>query len=126
MSDDCGDMTDEDNPICDLAIFEDFEKGQDGEETNIGIFTQDITQADFLWKRGSGRSTSTQSTGPPFDHSYFTPNGHYAFIRSSEQNRDEKDKAYGHGVGVKVYTREQAVFFKMTCNQLDAVPRSQS
>ena len=89
LSDDCGDMTDEDNPICDLAIREDFEKGQDGQESTIGIFTQDITQADFLWKLGAGRSTSS-STGPPFDHTYHTPSGHYAYIRSGEQNKDEK------------------------------------
>ena len=89
MSDDCGDMTDEDNPICDLAIREDFEKGQDGQESTIGIFTQDIFQADFLWKLGAGRSSSS-STGPPFDHTYHTPSGHYAYIRSGEQNKDEK------------------------------------
>lgn len=89
LSDDCGDMTDEDNESCDLAIREDFEKGQDGDETNIGIFTQDSDQSDFLWKRGSGRASSS-STGPPFDHTYFTPNGHYAFIKSNDQNENEK------------------------------------
>ena len=88
LSDDCGDFTDEQVPDCDDAIPENFESGQDGDETNIGIFTQDSPEADFLWKRGSGRSLPS-STGPPFDHTYFAPNGHYAFIRSTEQNKDE-------------------------------------
>ena len=89
LSDDCGDLTDEQVPDCDDAIPEDFESGQDGDETRIGIFTQDSPEANFLWKRGSGRSLPS-STGPPFDHTFFAPNGHYAFIRSSEQNKDEK------------------------------------
>ena len=89
LSDDCGDMTDEDNSKCELGIFENFETGQDGDEVNIGIFTQDSDRADFLWKRGSGRSSNPSSTGPPFDHTYFSPNGHYAFIKSSGQNKDE-------------------------------------
>ena len=93
LSDDCGDMTDEEDPRCDLAIREDFEMSHDGDETNIGIFTQDTTQADFLWKVGKGRSTYS-STGPPFDHTYFTPSGHYAYIRSNDQNRDEKARLF--------------------------------
>ena len=88
LSDDCGDMTDEDSVKCDLGIYENFEKGQDGDEINIGIFTQDSQNADFLWKRGCGRSLPS-STGPPFDHTYFSPTGHYAFIRSNEHNKDE-------------------------------------
>ena len=88
LSDDCGDMTDEETIDCDEAIPENFEKGQDGDKVNIGIFTQDSPNADFLWKRGSGRSLPS-STGPPFDHSYFSPNGHYAFIKSKQQNKDE-------------------------------------
>ena len=86
-SDDCGDMTDEVNVSCDTVIAENFD-GQDGDEVNIGIFTQDSGNADFLWKRGSGRSGSS-TTGPPFDHTDFSPTGHYAFIKSSEQNKDE-------------------------------------
>ena len=89
LSDDCGDMTDEETQKCDLGIYENFEEGQDGDEVNIGIFTQDSESADFLWKRGSGRSLPS-STGPPFDHSYFSPTGHYAFIKSSERNKNEK------------------------------------
>ena len=81
-------MTDEETIDCDEAIPENFEKGQDGDKVNIGIFTQDSPNADFLWKRGSGRSLPS-STGPPFDHSYFSPNGHYAFIKSKQQNKDE-------------------------------------
>ena len=37
-----------------------------------------------------------------------------------EQNMLAKNKAYGHGEGVKIRTKEEAAVFRMSCNALDA------
>ena len=37
-----------------------------------------------------------------------------------EKNVLENNKAYGHGEGVKITTKEEAAVFRMSCNALDA------
>ena len=37
-----------------------------------------------------------------------------------EKERDEKNKAYGHGEGVRIITNEEVAVFRMSCNTLDA------
>ncbi|EDO47787.1 predicted protein [Nematostella vectensis] len=44
-------------------------------------YTQD-TNDKFDWTRGSG-ATGSSNTGPPFDHTYMTPYGHYMYLEVS-------------------------------------------
>ena len=37
-----------------------------------------------------------------------------------QKNVLENNKAYGHGEGVKITTKEEAAVFRMSCNALDA------
>ena len=37
-----------------------------------------------------------------------------------KKNVLENNKAYGHGEGVKIITKEEAAVFRMSCNALDA------
>ncbi len=37
-----------------------------------------------------------------------------------EKNMLANNKAYGHGEGVKITTKEEAAVFRMSCNALDA------
>ena len=37
-----------------------------------------------------------------------------------EKNVLENNKAYGHGEGVNITTKEEAAVFRMSCNALDA------
>ena len=86
LTDDCGDMSDEELERCSLRKRETFEN----DDTPLGLFTQNSEYADFEWERGSGMEGGAFVTGPPFDHTTFGPEGHYLFIRSSEHNQDEK------------------------------------
>ena len=42
---------------------------------------------DFQWSRGNGSITA--STGPPFDHTLFSPQGHYLYIAAERQEVGE-------------------------------------
>ena len=88
LSDDCGDMSDEENDICYAGVQEPFEIGDDDDPNDLGIFTQDYASSTFKWYRGHGRSQEA-STGPPFDHTSFEPVGHYAYILSSNRTKDD-------------------------------------
>ena len=76
--DDCGDDSDEID--CGEFLRTNFED----DAHPLGFFTQGegaFAPGDFVWQRGNG-TTNNQGTGPPFDHTTFSPTGHYLFIDS--------------------------------------------
>merc|ERR1711935_245356 len=81
----CGDSSDEETMECELAKQDSFED----DDTPFGMFTHNSEHHDFEWERGSGMIEGNFTTGPPFDHTTFGEQGHYLFIRSSEQNKNE-------------------------------------
>ena len=84
LSDDCGDGSDETLALCEEYIRCDFEDAHNP----FGIFVHDNT-SDFQWSVGKG-TTVNQHTGPPFDHTTHTLDGHYLFIASERQQADER------------------------------------
>ena len=84
LADDCGDSTDE-TTDCESFTKMDFENP----EEPFGFFVQNSETPTFKWKRGNG-TTSNEGTGPPFDHTWFDPTGHYLFIPSNEHEANEK------------------------------------
>ena len=73
LSDDCGDMSDESH--CPDTVQETF-SDEPKDPLHLGIFVQDDQFANFRWLWGQGR-TQNASTGPPFDHTSFDPEGNY-------------------------------------------------
>ena len=71
LSDDCGDMSDESH--CPDTVQETF-SDEPQDPLHLGIFVQDDQFANFRWLWGQGR-TQNASTGPPFDHTSFDPEG---------------------------------------------------
>jgi len=98
--DDCGDNTDED--VCEDYTRTNFEdpdqpfgfliQGEDGYEP-----------ADFKWQRGNG-TTNNKGTGPPFDHTQFSPSGHYLYIPS--ENGTIGDKAWLRSPPIKPSSKD--------------------
>lgn len=79
FSDDCGDNSDESQVECGDYLrvnFEDY-------DNPWGFLQQDDATADFKFSIGNG-TTINKFTGPPFDHTTFDPQGHYAFIASEK------------------------------------------
>ena len=85
LSDDCGDQSDETLLECDNYLRYNFED----DKQPLGFFKPANPSAPFQWIRGNG-STSNRFTGPPFDHTKFSPDGHYLFI---ESNTDRPEPA---------------------------------
>lgn len=87
-ADDCGDSTDE--GLADVDCNSDYLR-TDFEDPLLpfGFFQQDHPAADFEWQRGNG-STINHGTGPPFDHTIFSPIGHYLYIGSEEHETQAK------------------------------------
>ena len=79
LNDDCGDNSDEETETCQGIKIESFEQ----DDNPLGIFVQNADHADFEWERGSGVIEGDFVTGPPFDHTTFSSDGHYLFIRVS-------------------------------------------
>ena len=80
LSDDCNDNSDE-SAGCDLFTSTSFE--DPNPEDALGFFSQEggAGAGDFRWERGNG-SANSRGTGPPFDHTLFSPAGHYLYIPS--------------------------------------------
>lgn len=76
LTDDCGDSSDEELEECQNLKRDSFES----DDTPFGLFTQNSQYADFEWERGSGMESGLKTSGPPFDHTTFGPEGHYLFI----------------------------------------------
>ena len=99
--DDCGDNTDEVD-VCEDYTRTNFEdpdqpfgfliQGEDGYEP-----------ADFKWQRGNG-TTNNKGTGPPFDHTQFSPSGHYLYIPS--ENGTIGDKAWLRSPPIKPSSKD--------------------
>ena len=85
LTDDCGDGTDEKN--CQHVIKNDFED----DNNPFGIFHEQEPDKEALhWERGSGM-TPNPHTGPSFDHTFFTGEGHYLYLTSGKMvNKEEK------------------------------------
>jgi len=126
--DDCGDFSDEifdGGQGCRTYLRSNFEDPHHP----FGMFSNSengSTPDSFHWIRGNG-STGNLGTGPPFDHTLFSPKGHYLYIRSEQakvgdaawlwspiltanQSRDCKMRFFSHmhgqGVGnLTVYVR---------------------
>ena len=82
LTDDCGDGSDEDSLDCDLYTRIDFEDP----DKPFGFFIQNSPGAEFKWKWGSSNGTAgVEGTGPAFDHTKFSRDGHYLYIDSGEQ-----------------------------------------
>ena len=84
-ADNCGDESDEDRAFqnCDDYIMINFEDPLHP----WGFFNESQSEKDFYWRRGNG--TVKAGTGPPFDHTTFSPLGHYLYISSEEQEKGE-------------------------------------
>ena len=82
LSDNCGDMSDEDGEYCEREQYS--QNTSEDENNPLGMFSPGPGDPQFLWKRGSGE-TANRGTGPPFDHTTFDAEGHYLYIDSSEQ-----------------------------------------
>ena len=81
-ADDCGDSTDE--GLADVDCNADYIRTDFEDPVRpFGFFNQDHPAADFEWSRGNG-STANHGTGPPYDHTIFSPSGHYLYIGSEE------------------------------------------
>ena len=76
LQDDCGDNSDEVQQ-CEQYHRADFEDP----EHPLGYFTQTEEGRDFMWGNYNG-SSGYRGTGPPFDHTRFSPEGHYLMIPS--------------------------------------------
>lgn len=85
MTDDCGDLSDEDGLFCVNQMYSPNSFETDDEP--FGMFTTGGEDR-FHWQRGSGR-TENSRTGPPFDHSLFDASGHYLYIDSSYSGEDK-------------------------------------
>jgi len=79
FSDDCGDESDETLVECGDYLRVNFEDL----ENPFGFFRQDDETTDFKFTIGNG-TTINKHTGPPFDHTTFDPEGHYAFVASEK------------------------------------------
>lgn len=89
LTDDCGDRSDEDSLDCDLFTKIDFEDP----DKPFGFFVQNSPEANFKWKLGSSNGTAgVEGTGPAFDHTKYSRDGHYLYIDSGEQTA--MDAAY--------------------------------
>jgi hypothetical protein len=87
-ADDCGDSTDE--GLADMDCNHDYIRTNfEDPVTPFGFFNQDHPAADFEWVRGNG-STTNHGTGPPFDHTIFSPSGHYLYIGSEAHETNAK------------------------------------
>ena len=89
LTDDCGDSSDEDSLDCDLFTKIDFEDP----DKPFGFFIQNSPGAKFKWKLGSSNGTAgVEGTGPAFDHTKYSRDGHYLYIDSGAQTA--MDAAY--------------------------------
>ena len=104
FSDNCGDNSDEDQEVCKEYISTNFEDSS----LPFGFFKQDHPSADFEWSRGNG-TTVNKHTGPPFDHTIFSPEGHYLFIAS--ENHNPNDRAYLRTDLLKPATKDCSIRF---------------
>lgn len=104
FADDCGDNSDEVLEVCKDYMVTNFEDP----ELPFGFFKQDHPSADFQWSRGNGTTVNKQ-TGPPFDHTLFSPEGHYLFIASENQNSNER--AYLRTNLIKPSTQDCSIRF---------------
>ena len=97
LADDCGDFSDEQLLECEQFTMMSFEDA----DQPFGFFVQTSETAQFQWSRGTlilfilditrynhdvgNGTTGQEGTGPPFDHTHFTPEGHYLYIASGAQ-----------------------------------------
>ena len=84
-ADNCGDGSDEDFAYqdCDKYLRINFEDPLNP----WGFFNETQSEQGFSWTRGNG--TVKAGTGPPFDHTLFSPIGHYLYISSEDQEVGE-------------------------------------
>eukprot|EP00118_Oscarella_pearsei_P003168 m.13253 g.13253 ORF g.13253 m.13253 type:complete len:3799 (+) comp24600_c0_seq1:127-11523(+) len=75
LSNHCGNSSDEHQPACRGYQTCNFEVD------NCGYVNEQVSDA-FDWSPGKGETQSI-GTGPPSDHTYGTPNGHYMYIETS-------------------------------------------
>ncbi len=87
LTDDCGDLSDENVEFCNLTSVTDFE----AEEPAFGSFHQDVdnTEATILFVRKKA-SEAAHGTDLPFDHTTFTGEGTYVGIDVSGASAGDK------------------------------------
>ena len=85
--DDCGDNSDEVFEGCSSYLRSDFEDPHQP----FGFFTQEAGGLQWDWGNGT---TTNEGTGPPFDHTLFSPYGHYLYIGSKKGNAGEQAKLW--------------------------------
>ena len=82
--DDCGDNSDEVFEGCSSYLRSNFEDPHHP----FGFFTQEDSRG-LQWDWGNG-TTTNEGTGPPFDHTLFSPYGHYLYIGSEKGETGEQ------------------------------------
>ena len=82
--DDCGDNSDEVFEGCSSYLRSNFEDPHHP----FGFLTQEDSRG-LQWDWGNG-TTTNEGTGPPFDHTLFSPYGHYLYIGSEKGETGEQ------------------------------------
>jgi len=85
--DDCGDNSDEVFEGCSSYLRSNFEDPHHP----FGFFTQEAGGLQWDWGNGT---TTNEGTGPPFDHTLFSPYGHYLYIGSKKGEAGEQAKLW--------------------------------